>query len=165
MNRGSILRHIRGVHLSQRQRPSNPVQESLTSEEVGDASSLDNSSTSNVVDPTVRNGSSYAGEDVQMAVESPIYPIIPPFEQLHLTPVGFCEWYNQGGTRTTCGEALARETLTLHLRKHGIERMNRAWLTTCLWTGCEKIVNRECIVRHIREVHLGLKRRYALNTG
>ncbi|KAG6382158.1 hypothetical protein JVT61DRAFT_803 [Boletus reticuloceps] len=110
MHRGNILRHIRGVHLSQRQRPPKRVQESLTSEEVG-------------------------------------HP-----------PVGFCEWYNQDGTRTTCGEVLTRETLTLHLRKHGIKNMNRSDRTTCLWIGCEKVVNRECIVRHIRGVHLGLKR-------
>ena len=43
---------------------------------------------------------------------------------------------------------------------HGIRALPRNHSIKCGWVGCrrKRLMNRETIVRHIREVHLGLNR-------
>lgn len=83
-----------------------------------------------------------------------------PFERRYLPSEGstnICEWTENGAI---CGHKITRANLPEHLSVHGIKNKSRNSPTTCHWAGCKKRapMNRESIVRHIREVHLRLKR-------
>ncbi|KAH0828981.1 hypothetical protein J3R83DRAFT_2415 [Lanmaoa asiatica] len=107
----------------------------------------------------------YPGEGSQAvdhnAAQSPAYTATPPFEQ-QSTPfegsVYCCQW--KDGDGTICEEVITHGSLPGHLSKHGIKNMPRDRDTNCNWVGCrrKKPINRESIVRHIREVHLRVKR-------
>ncbi|KAF8420575.1 hypothetical protein L210DRAFT_3654828 [Boletus edulis BED1] len=116
-------------------------------------------STFNFVDPPFRiDGSSFPGENVQMvgpeAVQSPLYTSTLTLEELGW----LCGWKNEDGT--LCDEIFTRASLPMHLAKHGIKNKSRTSPTKCRWLGCKarKPMNRESIVRHIREVHMHLRR-------
>lgn len=85
-----------------------------------------------------------------------------PFEQQWIRsrgPVRSCEWKDRDGT--VCKELITDASVPEHLIKHGIENLHRSLRTTCQWVGCHrnlKPMKRESIVRHIREVHLRLRR-------
>ena len=146
--------------------------------------SSENPFTFNSAGPAVGiDGSSYPGENIQVvelevsplcyvfthtlsnqvlcAVQSPPCTASLPFEQ-QLTPSGAsprpCKWKDEDGT--VCEELITSASLPGHLAKHGIEKQHRGHHTTCHWDGCKrkKHMNRESIVRHIREVHLRLRR-------
>ena len=147
-------------------------------------SSSENPLTFNFADPVAgTDGSLYPGENVQIldtevsylyssfthsllnqvlqVVQSPTHAPISPFEQqliLPGEPVGHCKWKDEYGT--VCEEAITRGTLPGHLSEHGIKNKSRNHPTKCNWVGCKtkKPMNRESIVRHIREVHLRLRR-------
>ncbi|KAI9573244.1 hypothetical protein HD554DRAFT_2060061 [Boletus coccyginus] len=129
-------------------------------------SSLENhpSSRSNFADLAVGvDGLSHAAESTQVVdPESAPHTASPPFVQLEQVPMEHrapCQW--RGGDGLVCGEPITHESIPEHLPKHGIEKMSRNCRTTCHWDGCEKTINRECLVRHFREVHLRGKRRPA----
>ncbi|KAF8131943.1 hypothetical protein EV363DRAFT_1479771, partial [Boletus edulis] len=112
-------------------------------------------STFNIANPPFGiDGSSYPGENVQIAVQSPLYTSILTLEELEW----FCGWKNEDGT--LCDEVFKRASLPMHLAKHGIKNKSRTSPTKCRWLGCKKRkpMNRESIVRHIREVHMRLRR-------
>lgn len=95
------------------------------------------------------------------AVQSSFYTAKPRFEQqstLFERSVSHCKWKDESGP--VCEEVLTYGSLPEHLSMHGIKNMTRDSSTKCNWVGCKRKrpMNRESIVRHIREVHLGLKR-------
>jgi hypothetical protein len=124
--------------------------------------SSENSPTFNLADPV--DVSSYPGENIQMVdtevVQRPVYTDTPFEAQLILSeePVGHCEWKDDDGT--VCWDVLTRAALPGHLSKHGIKNKPRNHPTKCNWVGCKtkKTINRENIVRHVREVHWRLRR-------
>ena len=118
-----------------------------------------------VVEPAVSylcSGSSYtSSNDVLQPISSPSHVTGPPCKQQSVLPgetVRVCEWQNEDGT--PCGGVITRVTLSEHLSNHGIKKMTRNHPTKCGWVGCKrkKSMNRESVVRHIREVHLHMKR-------
>ena len=79
-----------------------------------------------------------------------------PFEQSTPGgPVCSCEW--KDGDGTVCGELITGASLPRHLSKHRIGGTDCCW-KTCYWVGCGATMHRQSIVRHTREVHLGLRR-------
>ena len=73
-----------------------------------------------------------------------------------------CEWVTDDGTK--CGAQITLKDIPGHLRAtHGIKHLTRNHRILCKWSGCRRrgstdMMNRECIVRHVREVHLYCKR-------
>ena len=73
-----------------------------------------------------------------------------------------CEWIKQDGSK--CGKQITRKDVPEHLRAtHGIMHLTRNHRILCRWSWCRRrgstnMMNRECIVRHVREVHLHCKR-------
>ncbi|KAG1736764.1 hypothetical protein EDB19DRAFT_1019525 [Suillus lakei] len=56
-----------------------------------------------------------------------------------------------------CNAVVSADTLVVHMRKHvGTSSHRRVY---CSWNGCGKLMRRDCLVRHIREIHLHSKRR------
>lgn len=54
---------------------------------------------------------------------------------------------------------ITRATAPKHLAVHGIKDMHKDYIVQCLWEGCWAQMKRQSIARHVREVHLGSKRR------
>ena len=83
-----------------------------------------------------------------------------PFGQQFIAsegPACLCEWQDENGV--ICGGIVTHANLPGHLSAHGIKNMRRDRLTKCKWAGCtKKPMNRESIARHVREVHMHLKR-------
>lgn len=70
----------------------------------------------------------------------------------------FCEWVKDDGT--LCAAHITRETISKHLIVHGIKLMPKNMPVRCRWFRCrikgnKETMNRESIVRHVRETHLG----------
>ena len=146
-------------------------------------SSFENHRSSNFTDLAAGvNGSSYVAENIQMvdpevsppwsvftrnilnlvlqAMQSALYTASPPFmQQLSMGRRALCQW--KDGDKPVCGKPIDYESTPEHLSKHGVEHMSRGIPTKCHWAGCrrKKFMNRESIVRHVREVHLREKRR------
>ncbi|KAF8845894.1 hypothetical protein BDN67DRAFT_998928 [Paxillus ammoniavirescens] len=77
---------------------------------------------------------------------------------LQVTP-STCEWRTTDGS--ICGEIITRPTVPQHLAKHGIVDLRSDMPIGCLWCpNGSKIIKRKGIVRHVREVHLHLKRQH-----
>ncbi|KAG6382130.1 hypothetical protein JVT61DRAFT_773 [Boletus reticuloceps] len=75
--------------------------------------------------------------------------------------IGTCKWIGDDGT--VCGTQIAYATVPEHLATHGIKKMTGNFRLQCRWLECRlrgdrKEMNRESIVRHVREMHLGRKR-------
>ncbi|KAI5997428.1 hypothetical protein EDD15DRAFT_2364147 [Pisolithus albus] len=72
---------------------------------------------------------------------------------------GQCGWRDTDGKE--CGELLTYPgNLASHFADcHGIRKMASDVLIMCRWCSPEEIVKRESIVRHLREHHLGYRRR------
>ncbi|KAG2115521.1 hypothetical protein DEU56DRAFT_840777 [Suillus clintonianus] len=77
------------------------------------------------------------------------------------TPVGVstmprdrCRWSHASGL---CNAVVSVDTLVVHMRKHVGGSSHRR--IHCSWNGCGKLMRRDCLVRHIREIHLYSKRR------
>jgi len=68
-----------------------------------------------------------------------------------------CQWVMEDSS--SCEKTISRENVTGHLAEHGIRCMSRDLIVQCCWRGCGTSVKRQNIARHVREVHLGLKRR------
>ncbi|KAG2075911.1 hypothetical protein BDR04DRAFT_1149641 [Suillus decipiens] len=56
-----------------------------------------------------------------------------------------------------CDDVVSADTLVTHMRKHVRGSSHRR--VCCSWNGCGKVMRKDCLVRHIREVHLHGKRR------
>ncbi|KAF8423189.1 hypothetical protein L210DRAFT_671188 [Boletus edulis BED1] len=70
-----------------------------------------------------------------------------------------CQWIGMGNSGT-CNVHITSESAPAHFRKfHGINRLNEDILVCCLWEGCFKQLKRKYFVRHIREHHLGCRRK------
>lgn len=73
-----------------------------------------------------------------------------------------CQWMKDDGT--PCGGQITHVIAQQHLRYiHSIKNMARGDLIPCRWLGCQlrgdkDTMNRESILRHVREHHLGRKR-------
>ncbi|KAF8125814.1 hypothetical protein EV363DRAFT_622262 [Boletus edulis] len=64
------------------------------------------------------------------------------------------------GNSGTCNVHITSESVPAHFKKfHGINGLNEDILVCCLWEGCFKWLKRKYFVRHIRERHLGCRRR------
>ncbi|KAF8420574.1 hypothetical protein L210DRAFT_2253540 [Boletus edulis BED1] len=75
--------------------------------------------------------------------------------------LGTCKWMKEDGT--VCEAQIAYATVPEHLATHGIKKMTGNFRLECRWLECRlrgdrKEMNRESIVRHVREKHLGRKR-------
>ena len=164
------------------------------------AFSSDNTPTSNCANPEIgTDNPPYPGENIQMvdtevsslyvgltdstlsnqvsqAVQVPFHTVSPPSVQQSTVPSEPdhpCQWpgRNEGGK--FCGEKLTRKSVPEHLaERHGIKDMPRNISTECKWAGCNKMLNRESMTRHTREVHMRIKRpsnskarAHRLNTG
>jgi hypothetical protein len=77
---------------------------------------------------------------------------------LQITP-STCKWRVTDGS--ICGEIITRPSVPQHLAKHGIVHLRSDTLIECRWcpNGSTRI-KRKGIVRHVREVHLHLKRQH-----
>ncbi|KAF8125191.1 hypothetical protein EV363DRAFT_1351929, partial [Boletus edulis] len=75
------------------------------------------------------------------------------------TATARCQWIGMGNSGT-CNVHITSESAPAHFRKfHGINRLNEDILVCCLWEGCFKQLKRKYFVRHIREHHLGCRRK------
>ena len=88
----------------------------------------------------------------------PVQSVSPTDTMLHT-----CEWVKEDGT--TCGVPITKSTVSEHLIIHGVQNKTHNHRLVCGWHGCrlrkgKGVMNRESIVRHIRERHLGYKRRH-----
>ncbi|KAF9232220.1 hypothetical protein BU15DRAFT_67655 [Melanogaster broomeanus] len=72
------------------------------------------------------------------------------------TNVYVCEWRENDGP--ICGKMFTTETLPVHLADHWHQRYASHEPTVCWWCRAVKTIKRESILRHVREVHLRLKR-------
>ncbi|KAG2115073.1 uncharacterized protein F5147DRAFT_409460 [Suillus discolor] len=71
-----------------------------------------------------------------------------------LLPRDRCGWSQ---ATDLCNDIVSANTLVVHMRKHvGGFSHRRIY---CSWNGCGKLMRRDCLVRHIREIHLRSKRR------
>ncbi|KAG6382128.1 hypothetical protein JVT61DRAFT_771 [Boletus reticuloceps] len=75
--------------------------------------------------------------------------------------IGTCKWIGDDGA--ICGAQISWTTIPEHLAIHGIKKMTGNFRLQCRWLECRlrgdrKEMNRESIVRHVREKHLGRKR-------
>ncbi|KAF8557835.1 hypothetical protein OG21DRAFT_130168 [Imleria badia] len=70
-----------------------------------------------------------------------------------------CEWISEDWS-TTCGQTITEVTAPKHLAAHGIKNMRKDHIVRCRWQGCLVHIKRESIVRHVREAHLGSKRKH-----
>ncbi|KAG1801789.1 uncharacterized protein BJ212DRAFT_1073245 [Suillus subaureus] len=71
-----------------------------------------------------------------------------------LMPRDRCRWSQ---ATDPCNGVVSADTLVVHMRKHvGGSSYRRVY---CSWNGCGKLMRRDCLVRHIREIHLHSKRR------
>ncbi|KAF8131944.1 hypothetical protein EV363DRAFT_1134491, partial [Boletus edulis] len=75
--------------------------------------------------------------------------------------LGTCKWMKEDGT--VCEARITSATVPEHLATHGIKKMTGNFRLECRWLECRlrgerKEMNRESIVRHVREKHLGRKR-------
>ncbi|KAF8132005.1 hypothetical protein EV363DRAFT_1260609 [Boletus edulis] len=70
-----------------------------------------------------------------------------------------CEWVSEDGPMPVCYQTITRKTLSMHLAEHGIRNMPRNHIVQCHWQGCGAQMKRQGITRHVREVHMGLKRK------
>ncbi|KAG1882907.1 hypothetical protein F4604DRAFT_312272 [Suillus subluteus] len=83
----------------------------------------------------------------------------PTFHLMLDKPVGVstgdrCRWSQ---ATDPCNDVVSADTLVVHMRKHvGGTSHRRVY---CSWNGCGKLMRRDCLVRHIREIHLYSKRR------
>lgn len=68
-----------------------------------------------------------------------------------------CQWQSQGSL--VCGQEITGEAVPKHLALHGIRNMRRDLIAQCCWGECGASITRQSITRHLREVHLGLKRK------
>ncbi|KAF8557895.1 hypothetical protein OG21DRAFT_137089 [Imleria badia] len=95
---------------------------------------------------------------VLQAVQKSLQTAPLPFVEQSIEPTYSCQWVREYGT--LCEDKLTPVNLPMHLSKHGIHNLTRNHPTRCNWVGCKtkKTMNRESIVRHIREVHMRLKR-------
>jgi hypothetical protein len=82
---------------------------------------------------------------------------VSPKETVHT-----CQWMIDDGT--PCGAQTTHTMVRQHLRStHGVKDMARNDLMLCRWLGCrlrgDKVtMNRESILRHVRERHLDCRR-------
>ncbi|KAG9308164.1 WD40-repeat-containing domain protein [Chiua virens] len=76
-----------------------------------------------------------------------------------------CGWINDDGTM--CAQPITTTSLSHHLTIHGANELRRDHRVSCRWTGCrlkdQTKMNRESMLRHVREVHMGLKRSIPIN--
>lgn len=77
-------------------------------------------------------------------------------------PLAQCLYPGVQGKRF-CLENISSATIPDHFISHGIENKSRKEVIHCQWNGCCKKVTRHAFVRHIREVHLGHKRRTSVH--
>ncbi|KAF9219355.1 hypothetical protein BS17DRAFT_428320 [Gyrodon lividus] len=68
-----------------------------------------------------------------------------------------CRWQLESGLRI-CGEKVAMDSISNHLRGHGVQNLNGRPLLSCQWFGCLQIITRTNLLRHVREVHLKQRR-------
>lgn len=71
-----------------------------------------------------------------------------------LVPRDRCGWSQ---ATDLCNDVVSANTLVVHMRKHVGGFSHRR--ICCSWNGCGKFMRRDCLVRHIREIHLHSKRR------
>ncbi|KIM55903.1 hypothetical protein SCLCIDRAFT_29964 [Scleroderma citrinum Foug A] len=76
----------------------------------------------------------------------------PPYTEC---PSTFCLWFSGG---LPCHALIDCGSAPEHFKSHGIKGMTRAEDVPCLWSGCERIIERHNFMRHVREAHLGHKR-------
>lgn len=87
----------------------------------------------------------------------PVQSVSPKETVLHT-----CQWMRDDGT--PCGAQITYTTVPQHLRSaHGIKNMARDDPIPCRWSRCrprgvKDTMNRESLVRHVREKHLFFKR-------
>ena len=142
--------------------------------------SSDNTPTSNYANPEIRaDNPPYSGtlsNRVSQAVQVPFHTVSPPSVQQSTVPSEPdhpCQWPARNEDGKFCDEKLTRKSVPEHLAKwHGIKDMSRDHPTECKWFHCNKMINRESLVRHTREVHMRMKRppnskapAHRLNTG
>ncbi|KAF8432423.1 hypothetical protein L210DRAFT_3558425, partial [Boletus edulis BED1] len=65
-----------------------------------------------------------------------------------------CQWRDDEGAATVCGETIFCKDVAQHLRVHGVKLINRGENVVCNWEGCSASIQRNNIVRHIY-IHLG----------
>ena len=104
------------------------------------------------------------------SVTSSLFHSVPVTSSLPAQPVSpkettvlhTCQWMKDDGT--PCGTLITHAISRQHFRNtHGIKNMTRNAPIPCRWFGCrprggKDTVNRECILRHVREHHLGRRR-------
>ncbi|KAG2752102.1 hypothetical protein P692DRAFT_201340144 [Suillus brevipes Sb2] len=73
-----------------------------------------------------------------------------------LMPRDRCGWSQ---TTDLCNDVVSADTLVVHMRKHIGGSSSSYCRIHCSWNGCGKLMRRDCLVRHIREIHLRSKRR------
>ncbi|KAG2157589.1 uncharacterized protein EDB93DRAFT_801080 [Suillus bovinus] len=86
----------------------------------------------------------------------------PSFHHMDILPAGMptlmprdrCGWSQ---ATDLCNDVVSANTLVVHMRKHvgGFSHCR----VYCSWNGCGKLMRTDCLVRHIREIHLHNKRR------
>ncbi|KAG6370577.1 hypothetical protein JVT61DRAFT_11373 [Boletus reticuloceps] len=70
-----------------------------------------------------------------------------------------CRWTESGNTEG-CDTQITWENVPAHFQRfHGIRKMKKDALIQCQWEGCHKRLKRKNFVRHIREHHLGHRRK------
>lgn len=72
-----------------------------------------------------------------------------------------CQWVGDDGT--ACGAQITPTSVPQHLITHGVKKLTHDHRLPCRWLGCrlkgdKGEMNRESIVRHVREKHMGCKR-------
>lgn len=125
-------------------------------------------------EPHSRNALQVAREQAiaEPCTPRPLHPIAqltipmpsadPTFRHMLDMPVGVstsmsrnrCGWSE---ATDPCNDIVSADTLVVHMRKHVGGLSHRR--IYCSWNGCGKLMRRDCLVRHIREIHLHNRRR------
>lgn len=75
-------------------------------------------------------------------------------------PITVCQW--QGANGMLCNTPITHAGVPHHFKRvHEIKDMKRNTKIKCRWLNCQSTVVRHNFVRHLREAHLGNKRRKA----
>ena len=76
----------------------------------------------------------------------------------HKSELYVCKWLDG---HNICGRTIDANKIPEHMCTYHLEPPKRASHSSCQWEGCQRLLSsyrRDTIIRHIREVHLGIPR-------